>query len=50
MESPPPVLLLAWRGWRIVDAEIISPDGWRISRNGALAAPLLHGQISGADG
>ena len=36
----------AWRGGRIVDEEIISPDGWRISRNDALAVPLLHGQIS----
>jgi len=32
----------AWRGWRIVDEEIISPDGWRISRN----VPLLHAQLS----
>ena len=36
----------AWQGWRIVDKEIISPDGRRISRNDALAVPLLHGQIS----
>ena len=36
----------AWRGWRIVDEEIISPDGWRISRNAALAVPLLHAQRS----
>jgi hypothetical protein len=36
----------AWRGWRIVDEEIVSPDGWRISRNDALAVPLLHAQLS----
>jgi len=40
----------AWRGWRIVDEEIISPDGWRISRNDALAVPLLHAQISALRG
>jgi len=35
-----------WRGWKIQEEEIISPDGWRISRNDALAVPLMHGQIS----
>jgi hypothetical protein len=37
---------VAWRGWRIGDEEIVSPDGWRTSRNDALAVPLLHGQIA----
>ena len=35
-----------WPGWRFEGEEIVSPDGWRISRNDALAVPLLHGQIS----
>jgi hypothetical protein len=36
----------SWRGWLIQGEEIVSPDGWRISRNDALAVPLLHGQIA----
>jgi hypothetical protein len=36
----------AWRGWRIVGKEIISLDGWPISRNDALVVPRLHAQLS----
>jgi hypothetical protein len=35
-----------WQGWRIVDEELVSPDSWKVSRNDALAVPLLHGQIA----
>ena len=37
----------AWAGWRVSNdgEELVSPDGWRVSRNDALAVPLLHGQI-----
>lgn len=34
-----------WSNWIIRDEQIISPDGWSISRNDALAVPLLLGQI-----
>ena len=35
-----------WAGWVIRGEEIVSPDGWRIRRNDALAVPFMHGQIS----
>jgi hypothetical protein len=35
-----------WKGWRIRGSEIISPDGWGVSRNDALIVPLMHGQIA----
>lgn len=36
----------AWRGWTIRDSQIISPEGWTVSRNDALSVPLLHSQIA----
>ena len=35
-----------WPGWKFEGEEIISPDGWRIRRDDALAVPLMHGQIA----
>lgn len=35
-----------WQGWRIQGEFIVSPDQWKVSRNDALAVPLMHGQIS----
>lgn len=35
-----------WRGWTVNDGDLVSPEGWTISRNDALAVPLMHGQIS----
>lgn len=35
-----------WENWHYRDGELTSPDGWRITRNDALAVPLMHGQIS----
>jgi hypothetical protein len=35
-----------WPGWKFDGQEIVSPDGWRISRNDALTVPLMHGQIA----
>ena len=35
-----------WRGWTVNGPNLVSPDGWTISRNDALAVPLMHGQIS----
>lgn len=34
-----------WRGWSIRGEQIISPEGWTISRNDALTVPLMFGQI-----
>lgn len=34
-----------WRGWRAQAENLVSPDGWTVSRNNALAVPLLHQQI-----
>jgi hypothetical protein len=39
------VIASDWDGWTYHDGSLISPDGWRIDRNDALAVPLLHGQI-----
>ena len=39
-----------WRGWRVEREEIVSPDGWRIRRDDALAVPLLLGQIEALRG
>ena len=39
------VLGSEWDGWTYRDGTLTSPDGWRITRNDALAVPLLHGQI-----
>jgi transcriptional regulator with XRE-family HTH domain len=40
----------AWRGWRVVGDDIISPDQWTISRNDALAVPLLLAQVQALRG
>ena len=36
----------AWRGWTIRDEELLSPEGWSITRNDVLAAPLLRAQVA----
>jgi hypothetical protein len=35
----------AWQDWRIKGDAIISPNGWQIDRNDALAIPLLLQQV-----
>lgn len=35
-----------WRGWTINGEDIVSPEGWCIDRNHALALPLVHGQVA----
>ena len=35
-----------WKGWTIRAGSIVSPEGWTVSRNDALAVPLLHQQIA----
>lgn len=36
----------SWQGWKIRADNIISPEGWEISRDSALASPLLIGQVA----
>jgi hypothetical protein len=36
----------AWRGWRIRGEELISPEGWIITRNDVLATPLMRSQLA----
>jgi hypothetical protein len=35
-----------WKVWSIQGDALVSPDGWQIKRNDALAVPLMHSQIS----
>lgn len=35
-----------WRGWTIRDDALISPEGWSITVNDVLAAPLLRAQLA----
>jgi hypothetical protein len=35
-----------WAGWIIRDGELVSPEGWRITRNDVLSAPLLRAQVA----
>jgi Phage protein len=35
----------AWQDWRIKGDALISPNGWQINRDDALAVPLLLGQV-----
>jgi hypothetical protein len=36
----------AWHGWTIRDEELLSPEGWSITRNDVLSAPLLRAQVA----
>lgn len=38
-----------WDGWKVNGEHIVSPDGWTISRNDALAVPLMEAQIKQRD-
>lgn len=35
----------AWKGWRIRDGQLISPEGWAASPGEILALPLMRAQI-----
>jgi Phage protein len=35
----------AWKGWRIRDGQLLSPEGWRVSPGDVLALPLMRLQI-----
>jgi len=36
----------AWKGWRIRDGQLISPEGWTVSPGNVLALPLMRAQIA----
>jgi Phage protein len=36
----------AWKGWRIRDGQLISPEGWAVSPSDVLALPLMRLQIN----
>jgi len=35
-----------WSGWIIRAGELVSPEGWQITRNDVLAVPLMRSQIA----
>jgi transcriptional regulator with XRE-family HTH domain len=35
-----------WRGWKIEGEELVSPEGWRISRGQVLNVPLMRQQLA----
>jgi hypothetical protein len=36
----------AWKGWRIRDGQLISPEGWAATPGEILALPLMRAQIA----
>lgn len=36
----------AWRGWKLVSGELVSPEGWTATPGEVRALPLMHGQIA----
>ena len=36
----------AWKGWRIRDGQLISPEGWAATPGEILALPLMRAQIT----
>jgi Phage protein len=36
----------AWKGWRIRDGQLMSPEGWAVSPGDVLALPLMRAQIA----
>lgn len=37
---------LAWRGWRVCRANLISPEGWEITMGDVISSPLLRQQLA----
>lgn len=35
-----------WKGWLIRGANLLSPEGWEITKNDVLASPLLRAQLA----
>ena len=36
----------AWKGWRIRDGKLLSPEGWAAAPGEILALPLMRAQIT----
>ena len=36
----------AWRGWRVYDGTLVSPEGWVITQGDVLSSPLLRQQLA----
>lgn len=36
----------AWRGWKLLDRKLISPEGWEATAGDILSIPLLRAQIA----
>jgi hypothetical protein len=37
----------AWKGWRIQDGKLVSPEGWTVTQSDVLALPLMRAQLAG---
>jgi hypothetical protein len=35
-----------WSGWRLKGGDLVSPEGWQITRHDVLATPLMRSQIA----
>lgn len=38
--------VLGWRDWRLLQGELIGPDGWRFKPGEVMALPLLRQQLA----
>ena len=36
----------AWKGWRIRDGQLLSPEGWAVCPGDVLAIPMMRAQIT----
>jgi hypothetical protein len=36
----------AWKGWRLYRGNLISPEGWEITKGDVLSSPLLRQQLA----
>jgi hypothetical protein len=36
----------AWKGWRLYKGNLISPEGWEITRGDVISSPLLRQQLA----
>jgi hypothetical protein len=37
---------LAWKGWRLYRGNLISPEGWEITKGDVISSPLLRQQLA----
>jgi hypothetical protein len=36
----------AWKGWRLYQGNLISPEGWEITKGDVISSPLLRQQLA----